>query len=308
MSGGLFGVQAPSGPLFNKKTLFIGTGAEIAAVPLTNPATLFLSTTTESGYIENELYVTKADGSGRAAVRRAHNHSSASDSDGGDIYDIWIANAGQKMAIGPRYTRPGDFGSITLQSGGVPSATHLDVLNSTNVLTTRLKTTTVNGFWTQVADGGLALSFGNKVEWRIKMQISHSSSILWRQGINMENVADAGNGTENRFGMEGCDSDGTNTRLICANGGGTRTNANSGVAMNVGMRGFQMSYLPGTSIIWKDSTGNIQTLSSNVPASGAIASDRELRYGIKTTNTTEKIMYIAADALFYTISDSLWVT
>lgn len=311
-AGGLLGVTPPSAPVLNKKTIFVGTGAEIAAIPLTNPATMFLSTTTESGYVENEVYVTKADLSGRAALRRAHAHSSGADVDGGDIYEIWVANAGQKMSVGPRFTRPGDFGSFTIQSGS-PSATHLDVILSTNVLTTRLKTTATNNMWVQVADGGLALSFANKVEWRIKMQVQNANGTavtnhLWRMGVNMENVSDAGNGTENRFGIEGCSSDPSdNIRYICANGGGTRTNADGGVTPN-SMRGYQMQYNPGTNILAKDSLGNITSITSNVPSSGSIASDRELRYGIKTTAAAEKYMYIAADALFYTISDSLWVT
>jgi hypothetical protein len=314
-AGGLLGVTNPSAPVFNKKTVFIGTGAEIAAVPLTNPATVFVSTTTESGYTENTMYITKADLSGRVAVARAHNHSSASDTDGGDIYDVWVANAGQKMAVGPRFTRPGNFGHIAIQSGAAPSSTHIDTFLGTNVLHTRLKTTTTNNFWTQVYDGGLALSWANKVEWRIKMSVKMAavptdnlSNFLWRAGVNMETVDVAGNGTENRMGMEGCSSDpSANLRYICANTGGTRTNADGGVTPK-DIRGYQMQYTPGTNIIAKDSSGNITSITSNVPASGSIASDRELRYGIKTTAAAEKIMYIVADALFYTIEDALWVT
>lgn len=312
--GGLIGLESPGQSRLNKKMICVDTGAAIAAIPLTNPATVFVSETTEAGYIQDEMYITKTDKSGRVGVRRAHNHSTSSDSDGGDIYDIDVANAGSRLAIGPRNTKAGDF-DIKIQGGAQASVFHIDNFNSTNVITMRLKTrnaagsaTAANDF-TQVSDGGLALSFGSRIEWRIKMQISHATDILWRQGVNMEAVDVAGDGTQNRFGMEGCSAAGNKIGLICANGGGVRTNMETAIIMNTGMRGYSMSYTPGTNILFRDSTGNSVSLTTNVPSTGSIASDRQLKYGIKNTaGTTEKIMYVAADALFGKIVDTLWVS
>jgi hypothetical protein len=300
----------------------IDTGAAIAAIPLTSPATVFLSTTSEAGYVQDELYVTRADGSGRSAVRRAHNHSSSSDTDGGDIYDIDTANAGSRLAIGPRNTKAGDF-DVKVHAGangtGVASSLQLDNFNSTGVITMRLKTrtnstTVATNDFTQVNDGGLALSFGSRIEWRIKMSISSSADVLWRQGVNMEAVDVAGDGTQNRFGQEGCSTVDAFIHVICANGTGVRTNAPTTTDPSLGsaaLKGFAMYYIPGTKVIWKDSTGNSVTPGSNVPSSGSIASDRQLRYGIKTTKLSapaEKIMFVAADALFGKIGDTAWVS
>lgn len=303
VSGTLFGLEPASQSRLNRKTIFIGTGAQIAAIPLTSPATMFLSTTTESGYVANEVYVTKADGSGRTAIKSAHKHDAATDSAGGSIYDIDVGNAGSRIAI-DRLTKSGDLFS---RAESAITSSRLDTANVTNVIVTRLRTGTTANNYTQLEDGGISLSFASKAEWRTKMQISHTTGILWRMGVNMESVDVASNATENKFGIEGCDSDGVNIRLICCNGGGARTNLNSNVSMAIGMRGYAMYYTPGTNILWKDSTGNVQTLSSNVPSSGSIASDRLLRYGIKTTNTTEKAMYIARDMFFGKTADSLWV-
>lgn len=316
-TGGLIGLESPGQSRLNRKMITIDTGAAIAAIPLTSPATVFLSTTSEAGYVQDELYVTRADGSGRSAVRRAHNHSTSSDTDGGDIYDIDTANAGTRLAIGPRNTKAGDF-DVKIQGGASASVFNLDNFNSTNVITMRLKTrnstgtaTAANDF-TQVNDGGLALSFGSRIEWRIKMSISSSANVLWRAGVNMEAVDVAGDGTQNRFGMEGCSTVDVFAHLICANGTGVRTNAPTTTDPSSGsaaLKGFAMYYRPGTNIIWKDATGNTVSLNSNVPSSGSIASDRQLRYGIKNTaGTTEKIMYVAADALFGKIGDTAWVS
>lgn len=297
----------------------IDTGANIAAIPLTNPATVFVSETTEAGYLQDEMYITRADKSGRAAVRRAHNHSTSSDSDGGDIYDIDVANAGSRLSIGPRSTKAGFF-DVKIQGANPATVFNIDNFNSTGVITMRLKTrntagtaTAANDF-TQVSDGGLALSFGSRIEWRIKMQVARNpvvtpiTAILWRAGVNMEAVDVAGDATQNRFGLEGCSSAGEFIGLICANGGGVRTNIQTGIAMHTPMRGYAMRYTPGTNIIFTDSTGNSSSLTANVPSTGSIASDKQLKYGIKTTDTAEKIMFVAADALFGKIVDTLWVS
>ncbi len=319
-TGGLIGLESPGQSRLNRKMILIDTGAAIAAIPLTSPATVFLSTTSEAGYIQDEMYVTKADGSGRTAVRRAHNHSTSSDADGGDIYDIDTANAGSRLAIGPRNTKAGDF-DIKFQGSPAAAASsfQIDNFNSTGAITMRLKTrtnsTTVNtNDFTQVNDGGLALSFGSRIEWRIKMAMSSSADVLWRAGVNMEAVDVAGDGTQNRMGMEGCSSVDVFIHVICANGAGVRSNAPTTIDPSAGgsaLKGFAMYYRPGTNILWVDSTGNRVTLGSNVPSSGSIASDRQLRYGVKTTKLSappEKIMYVAADALFGKIGDTAWVS
>lgn len=311
MSGGLYGLEPPGQGRLNKKSIFIDTGAEIAAVPLTSPATVFVATSTGSGYKVDQMYITKADGSGRIAVARAHTHATSADEDGGDIYDMDKANSGTRLNIdGPRLMKGGMF--VTSIDSGTVDATRVDNAIVTNCIVTRLRTTTNSADrWTQLEDGGISISFSNRIEWRVKMQLSHGSTepITWRAGVNMESMAAAGNGTENRFGMEGCHTVDGFIHLICANGGGTRTNANTGIAAT-SMTGYKMSYTPGTNIIWQTSGGTIQTLSTNVPSSGSLPSDRTLRYSVKkpTPNTTEKAMYLAADSLYGKLGDTLWVS
>ena len=203
VSGTLFGLEPNSQSRLNRKTVFIGTGAEIAAVPLTSPATVFLSTTTESGYVANEIYVTRSDGSGRAALKSMHKHDAATDSAGGSIYDIDTSNAGTRIAI-DRLTKGGFF-FVRIEGGGTVGATRLDNAIVTNAIVTRLRTLTTSNNFVQMNDGGISLSFASKIEWRIKMEVSHSTSILWRAGPNMEDVDVASNATENKFGLEGCE-------------------------------------------------------------------------------------------------------
>lgn len=303
VSGTLFGLEPNSQSRLNRKTVFIGTGAEIAAVPLTSPATMFLATTTGSGYVANEVYVTKADGSGRVALKSMHKHDSATDSAGGSMYDIDTANAGARIAF-DRLTKGGYFHAY-IEGGAATTAARFDNTLATNTIVTRLQTAATTNNLTQIVDGGISLSFASKIEWRIKMEISSSAAILWRAGVNMEGVDVASNATENKFGLEGCSSANANVHLICCNGS-ARTDTDTVTAMT-GMRGYAMYYSPGTNIIWKDNVGNVNTMTSNVPSSGSIASDRMLRYGIKTTAAANKLMYIARDSIYGRTADTLWV-
>lgn len=301
VSGTLFGLEPNSQSRLNRKTVFIGTGAEIAAIPLTSPATVFLCTVAGSGYTANELYVTKADGSGRQAIMKMHTHSAATDAAGGSIYDINTANAGTNVGV-DRLVR-----SARTEGGNNPANTRLDTVSASNVIVTRLQTlTTLNNF-TQIEDGGISLSFASKIEWRIKMEISASTNILARCGVNMEAVDVASNATENKFGIEGCASADANLHIVCCNGS-ARTDTSVGYAMT-GMRGYSMVYTPGTNIVWKDSSANQQTMTSNIPSSGSIASDRTLRYGVKVAiaGGTNKALYIGRDCLFGRTADTLWV-
>lgn len=304
--GDLWQLEQPSQSRLNKKTIHPISGANIASVPLTSPATVFLCTATGSGFNVDEMYLTKADGSGRINIRRKHTHNADTDETGGSTYDIDVANASSRIAIN-RGTRAGDF-HVTTEGAAITTA-RLDNTVSSNTLITRLRTATTSNNFTQLFDGGKQLSFSSKNEWHIKMQISSpvANSILWRAGVNMESVDVASSTTENRYGMEGCDGDGANIQIVCANGGAARSKTNSEISMITGMRGYAMYYSPGNSIVWKDSTGNIKTLGTNIPSSGTIASDRMLKYGIKTTNTTEKGMFIAADALFGKSGDPNWI-
>lgn len=308
--GGLYGLEQLSQGRLNKKGIFVGTGAEIAAVPLNSPAKTFICEETGSGYIADEAYFTKADESGRVSFRRKHTHDADTDEAGGDIYEIDIATLPDRIYIN-RNTRIEDFLATDQASSGGGGGIALSrgdnaILNSRMV--TRLRTTTTTNNWTQLADGGKQLSMNSRVEWHITFQISHQSAILWRAGVGMEAVSASTNTSEAKFGMEGCDSDGVNIRLICCAGAGSRTNTNSEIAMDVGMRGYKMVYTPGTNIVWIDSSANMKTLTTNIPSTGSLAADRMLRYGIKLpSGTTEKVMYIAADAITGKVSDSLWV-
>jgi hypothetical protein len=310
MSGGLYGLEPPGQGRLNKKSILIDTGANIAAIPLTSPATVFVCTADGAGFKQDQMYLTRADGSGRKAIMQAHDHSTSADEKGGDIYDIDVNNDGTRIAF-QRMTKGGFF-VVSIESGTV-DATRISNDKGTNSMYTALKTTATTGDkWTLLEDGGGQLSFANRITWKIKMQIDYLAetppNITWRAGVNMEAISAAGTGTENRFGMEGCGVSDVFTHLICANGGGTRTNVNTGINMNIGMRGYAMTYTPGTSIVWKDSAGNIQSLTSNVPSTGTIASDRLLRYGVrKATGTVAKAMYISMDALYGKLGDPNWV-
>jgi hypothetical protein len=123
----------------------------------------------------------------------------------------------------------------------------------------------------------------------------------------MELADETSEDTLQKFGIEGCTGDGASIQLVSCDGD-TRNKTSTSIGMEQpSAMGVKIAYIPSTSVIYEDTIGTLQASSGNTPSSGNIQSDKTLRYGIKSTNTTVKTMGIWADALFGKILDPFWI-
>jgi hypothetical protein len=291
----------------NAKSLFVGAGDDIASISVNSPIALALCTEDGSGFFENHLYFRNYDSfsggwSGWNDVFNKHTHSDDTDTEGGDYYDIDIANADSVISIMRPYLQEEMFFWDVNGSG---TAVETVVAGGTQFLRLRTGTTTDN--WAQAQQGGMRLSVSSKVEWHAKFEIDGDTAILWRMGVGMERVQESSESTLNKFGLEGCTGDGTTIQLVSCNGT-SRIKTNTTVAMDQNAAiGAKITYIPSTSVVYTDTLSTVKVSTGGIPSSGFIGSDKTLRYGIKTTNSTEKLMFIWADALYGKILDPSWI-
>lgn len=322
--GGPWAEEQPSSERMNAKSLFVGTGDELADVTISSTIALALVTEDGSGFLANHIYTRHFDPdvggwSGWDDVFKKHTHADDTETEGGDYYDIDVANAETRLSIFRPSLQDEMFyfdssigGSIAGEENAASSLAvqtiHTTGEDATQFL--RLKTGTTTDNWAQVQDGGLKISVSSPLQWHIKFQIvGAATNILWRMGVGMERVQEESEDELQKIGLEGCDGDGVTTQLVTCDGA-TRLKTSTGVAMILdpeGAIGAKIEYIPSTSVIYYDTLGTIKESTGNIPSDGALKSDRMLRYGIKTTNTTEKLMYLWADALYGKILDPAWI-
>lgn len=304
-----WGEEQPSSSRMNAKSLFYGTGDDIATITISSPIALVFCTEDGSGFLANNMYHRHFDDvtgewSGWDNVFRNHTHSDDI-TEGGDYYDIQISNAASRLEINRPFLTPEMFYADNSSGGSL----EFQPANDSQYI--RLRTGTTSNAWSQVQTGGIKASVSSSMEWHVKFEIDGESEILWRMGVGMERVEEASESTLQKFGIEGCDGDGVSIQLVSCNGGGggaDRVKTNTTVGMDQGAAiGVKVSYIPSTSVIYEDTLSTVKSSPGGFPSSGAIDSDKLLRYGIKTTNTTENLMYIWADALYGKVNDPSWI-
>lgn len=304
-----WGEEQPSSSRMNAKSLFYGTGDDIATITISSPIALVFCTEDGSGFLANNMYQRHFDDvtgewSGWDNVFRPHNHSDDT-TEGGDYYDIQISNAATRLEV----YRPYLTEEMFYEDSNGSTTFALVVADDSQYL--RMATGTSANNWHSLQTGGVKASVSSSMEWHTKFEIDGETGILWRMGVGMEKVGENSESTLQKFGIEGCDGDGVSIQLVSCNGGGggaDRVKTNTTVGMDQGVAiGVKISYIPSTSVIYEDTLSTVKSSPGGFPSSGAIDSDKMLRYGIKTTNTTEKLMYIWADALYGKINDPSWI-
>lgn len=311
--GGLYGLEPFSWAKANKKSIFIDTGDTIVSLSSSSDPVLFFCTEDGSGLLTDEFYFRTADGLSLKPLFRKHTHASNTDLDGGDLFDVEIANA-DAISINRHGVNKTMFMKIDQTGTGAGVTSESEANNS---IYTELAAGTTTDGWAVMIDGGSQFSWSDRAEWRFKAQWSHNGSsgggFLWRAGVAAEKPGDNSDTSNKSFGIEGCSGLGTNIYIFNCDGGGTRPQTDTETDMRTGTGGtdtnigIRILYTPSSSVLYQDTTAQEKLVTSNVPSSGFAYSDRLLRYGIKTTNTTSKSMYVWADALYGKRNDSSWV-
>jgi len=282
----------------NQKCNTIDTGAALAALSSTYAGQIVTSTTTETGFSADTMYQRNAANNAWVAIEKKHDHSANTDPAGGLFSDILIANISKLVDLNQPSPHAVDFNNT-----GTGGTTGDDI--SSGIWRVKLDTGTAASNYRQADRGtGIKLDFGNKIMWQAKLeQQAVSSSIQSRMGVQMEPANSSQIPSNKCLGFEFCDTNGVNY-MISSGDGSSRSVLNSGVAY-AGVHSVKFLYTPTANIVGTvDST--VVTKGSNLPNSGAVDQDKTTRFGISTTNTTTKTLYVYAYRVVGLPNDTGW--
>jgi hypothetical protein len=296
----------PSTAKLNNRSIGVLDGAAINAYVNTAPTKVFLALSDDGSIKANNLYVRSADGLQTLnASMSKHTHAADTDLEGGDLLNILTGYSSLFPIYLPAPTKY-DFFAEQLGTGSQLD----DVIASTQqYVSVHTGASPAANDYASAIKGGVMISFASKILYVTKMQINLNTNLLWRTGINMERANVANTGVVKKFGLEGCSGTGIYVQVVTCDGGGTRTQTNTGSDMAQGaMRGYKLVFTPATSVVYTDSMSNINTVTTSIPSSGASYGDTAFIASMKTTNTTQKAIYLAGLTVIGKINDPAWVS
>ena len=274
----------------NAKSIFSGTGSEITALPSTKQVPIARCIETGDGFEANELYFQSSDGTSYLNVRRKHLHNADTDVAGGALNDILIANPKQ-VYVGIPDPRANRF--LNYKHASAPAVTDLAQPNDVNYITVQTGTTASQ--YNNIYLGGIQMGFAKAIYLSLKMQISHETDLVFRTGTGMEWVQDS-TANSNKIGLEGCAGTGIYLQVVTGNSLGRTATATTSemVPASAGRRGYKVYWNPTTADVnYADSDGNVNTVTSTLPSSGAVVGSALFRLGVNTSNTTAKSVLLA---------------
>ena len=302
-AGLLWGANEPPSPYrIDAKGVFWGTGLQILAIPQTSEVRFAICTETGSGFIINTAYVRSADKTQWIPVFGKHLHDADTDAAGGKLSAIYKANQGKVKKF--------ERHAASQWRGNDKSASSPAILNgsSNNSWYVDISTSTTDETYNTIYDSdGLKADLTKPVSVSYKAQYSHAAEVVGRLGVNVENVQSSV-AFGNKFWNEFCDAHGTKVMNGVSNGLGTTLQASTSDVVvpttNVA-RGFRMDYIPINQVYYSSSDGSTVTITTNVPSSGQIPSDRLFVAGIQTKNPSQvKTIFLWNVEITYEISDT----
>lgn len=299
-AGGVWtaGSDSNSAARLNQKTFTIDTGTNLAAMASTYAGQPVYCTSTGGGFTADTFYIRNAANSGwNAYVPQAiHDHSANTAAAGGTLLSVMSDNTGQFIYQNELLSpQSGDF--VTSVTGGTVGN---DI--ASNQWRVKLDTATVANNFAQADLGGIKPDFGNPIKFQAKVeQQTATSSLQCRIGINVEK-SNAVVGTTKLLGFEFCDATGTTYQLSSCDGT-TRSVTNTTQAFN-GAHSLKMTYTPSVNVIGQIDATTATTKTTNLPNSGQCDADKVMRFGIMTTNTTTKDLYIYGAVICYVPNDT----
>lgn len=303
--------QPISAAELNKKTI---TFSDNIANEVPIPGQIFVSTATTGAWQPNDVVIRKVSDDGWAFVSLAkHLHNADTNQAGGRLSDIQrnnIANAlifHQVLGFGPNdlYTYVGPTNAPTIALDLATGATKLDTLATTgNYLVSKIM--------------GVSPSLKFPLTAQTKMQFhGNATNVFVRWGINMEPM-DLSNSTSVKWGIESCPAVNGNWNLVSSDGT-TRTAIDAGaslegttaVSSDDNARSHCLDYLPGNMINYYYGSNAVVSKSTQMPltssAPGTIPADNVITYGLKTSDTNAKQLYIWGIAVHGGIDDPAWL-
>lgn len=282
----------------DSKSVYWGTGDDIANLPESSEVMVALCTTTGAGFVENTLYVRSADHATWFAVFSKHLHDLDTNAAGGKYSNIRMAN--QKSAKNFIFHDVRQVKGST-KTAGSPTQAQVN-LNQTSYMdySTGNTTSDYTNFWT---NQGLRIDLSQKFALSWKMQVSHNQDLVFRFGPGAFQ-AQSSISPSNMIWLEGCNASGQNYVAGVSNGLAVTTQA-SGTNMIItptnASRGHRLDFIPATKVIYANSDGGGVELTTNVPSSSFVPSETVIKGGIQSTNTTPKSLFIWVAELNYEV-------
>jgi hypothetical protein len=286
----------------NAKSIFSGSGAEIAGLPPTKQIPIVICRESGDGFLQDEAYFQSSDGLSYLNFRRMHLHNEDTDVAGGSLNSILQANPKQIIVnlpyISTNHVRNYKHADGALTDVSAPSDSNYISVASGNA----------SGEYNNIFIGGLQMGFAKSVLMIIKMQLSHNSNIVFRTGVGMEWVNSSTDNTM-KIGLEGCNGTGEEIQVVTASGlGRTATPTDSNMVGDPAqLRGYKLLWDPITAAVhYEDSDGNTKPVTDTLPSSGSIAASKLWRFGVDTTNTTVKTGHVSGLLVLGETQDPVW--
>jgi hypothetical protein len=310
-TGGIWNVgDTISASRLNQKTVTIDSGLNLPP-STTYPGMLICATDTGSAqFTQGIMYQRDPTNTVWVALNpmTTHDHSTSQVKDGGLLSDVAIANTGQLNWITELMSpRLSDFNTTTTSAGSSVGDNIASNQWRVNIQTGTTGTVSVPNF-AQADFGGIKLDFGSKMKFQAKVeQQSVTSFLQGRIGVNIESAGAALSQTTKMLGFEFCDSTGTQYQLVAGNGT-SRTVVPTATSGNniLGVHSIKFLYTPGVNVIGTiDQT--VAVTNTNVPGTGQVDADKLMRFGIASTNSTAKNLYVHGAVIAGTINDTWFV-
>jgi hypothetical protein len=273
------------------KAFAVMTGTKIAALSSAQAIAAAIPTTTSGGFIQNVPVYRKVDGSGWLPFAAKHLHFANTDQDGGTYHDVRKANSiiivvNGNDSKGAYYNEVSGTGAI-IQDNVTTSLSNAQVY-----------TGIVSGNYASIFLSSIKISFASPAFCQLKLNEGVGTSILTRIGVGIEKVQNTVDNTQ-KFGIEGCDTDGTDFMLLEADGT-ARSKIDSLTPIATSTKTIKLTFTPGVNTKCEAGFGGtVATITLNCPNSGAITNENQLfRAGVKTTNTIAKTINLFAMQLF----------
>jgi hypothetical protein len=282
------------------KSFAVMTGTKIAALSSAQAIAAAIPTSTTGGFTLNVPVYRKVDGSGWLAFFKKHLHLVDTDESGGTLYGIKKANSA--MIIIQKFA---DTKNAYYQEVSGTGAAITDNIQ-TGYSNIQLSSGTTNVGYASIFVSTVLISFASPIFCEFKLNETLATSILTRIGVGIEKVQNTTDNTV-KIGIEGCDSDGTNFRLLAADGVG-RSKIDGLTAIATSTKALKLTYTPGANVILEAGFGGtVATLTTNAPSSGAITNENQLfRAGVKGTTTVARIMNFYGMTLFGYANTADW--
>jgi hypothetical protein len=282
------------------KSFAVMTGTKIAALSSGQAIAAAIPTSTTGGFTLNVPVYRKTDGSGWLPFFTKHLHLADTDADGGTYYAIRKANGGLILISSLGDNRNAFYSEVSGTGAAVADNTQTTYSNIS------VSAGTTNGGYASIFVSTVKISFASPIFLQMKVNESVGTSILTRLGVGIEKVQNSVDNTQ-KIGIEGCDSDGTNFRLLAADGT-ARSKIDGLTAIATSTKALRITYTPGANTILEAGYGGtVATLTTNTPVSGTLANENQLfRAGVKSTTTTARIINLFAMQLFGKADTADW--